>query len=79
MFNNILDNWLQTVKGISLSCTPIQAESNELLGVIIKCVFVEIFRMFQRHCFRRFPRDFQLQRLRGGRDMCLSLSWCGRR
>jgi len=34
--SNILDSWLRTVKRISLSCTAIQAESNELFGVIIK-------------------------------------------
>ena len=55
--SNILDNWLQTVARVSLSCTAIQAESNELFGVIIKHVFVKIFRKFQRHCFRRFSRD----------------------
>jgi len=52
--SNILDNWLRTVTRVSLSCTAIQAESNELFGVIIKRVFVKIVRKFQRHCFRRF-------------------------
>ena len=31
-----------------------------------KVYFVKTFRQFQRHCFRRFPRDAQLQRLREG-------------
>jgi len=68
--SNILDNyWLRTVTRISLSCTailPIQAESNELFGVITKRIFVKIFRKFQMHSFRRFSRDVQLQRLRDG-------------
>ena len=50
----------------SLSCTAIQAESNELFGVIIKLIFVKTFRKFHRHCCRRFSRDVQLQRLRDG-------------
>ena len=54
---NILDNWLRTVTRVSLSGKAIQAESNELFGVIIKRVFIKIFRKFQRHCFRRFSRD----------------------
>ena len=55
--SNILDSWLRTVTRIALSCAAIQAKSNELFGVIMTCVFVERFRMFQRHCFRRFSRD----------------------
>jgi len=35
---NIVDNWLRTITRIALSCTAIQAESNELFGVIIKCI-----------------------------------------
>jgi len=58
--SNILDNWSRIVCRITRSCTPIQAESNKLFFVIIKCVFVEIFRKFQRHCFYSFPRDFCL-------------------
>jgi len=50
----------------SLSCTAIQAESNELFGVIIKLMFAKKFRKFQRHSCRRFSRDVQLQRLRDG-------------
>ena len=64
--SNILDIWLRTVTRVSLACTAIQAESNELFGVIIKRVFVKIFRKFQRHCFRRFSREFQRQRLLDG-------------
>jgi len=64
--SNILDIWLRTVTRIALSCTAIQAESDELFGVIIKCIFVKIFRKFQRHCFSRFSRDVELQRLREG-------------
>ena len=63
---NILDSWLRSVTRVAHSCTVIQAESNELFGVILKCVFVKIFRMFQRHCFSHFSRDVQLQRLREG-------------
>ena len=58
--SNILDNWLRTVTRVSLSCTAIQAESNKLFFVIIKCVFAEIFRKSKRHCFYSFPRDFFL-------------------
>ena len=64
--SNILDNLLRAVTRVSLSCTAIQAEYNELFGVIIKRIFVKIFRKFERHCFRRFSRDFQLPRLRDG-------------
>jgi len=64
--SNILDNWLRTVTGVSLSCTAIQAESNELFGVIIKLMLAKKFRKFQRHCCRRFSRDVYLQRLRDG-------------
>jgi len=39
-----------------------------------KVRFVEIFEMFQRHCFRRFPRDVQLQRLRDGPRHLLVIS-----
>jgi len=45
--SNILDNWLRTVTRVSLSYTAIQAESNELFGVIIKRIFVKIFIKFQ--------------------------------
>jgi len=58
----------------SLSCTAIQAESNELFGVIIKLIFVKTFRKFQRHCCRRFSRDVQLQRLRDGTRHLLVLN-----
>jgi len=58
--SNILDNWSLIVSRITRSCTAIQPESNKLFFVIIKCVFVEIFRKFQRHCFYSFPRDFCL-------------------
>jgi len=61
---NILDSWLRTVARIAHSCSASQAESNELFSVIIKCVFVKIFRRFQRDCFRRFSADVQMQRLR---------------
>jgi len=64
---NILNNWLRTFTRIALSCTAIQAESNELFRVIIiKRIFVKILKKFHRHCFRRFSRDVQLQRLREG-------------
>jgi len=61
--SNILDSWSRTVSRITCSCTAMQAESNKLFFVIIKCVFVEIFRKFQRHCYCRFSRDIGLQRL----------------
>jgi len=65
--SNILDNWLRNVTRIALACTAIEAESNELFGVIIKCIFVKIFGKFQRHCcFRRFSQDVQLQSLAAG-------------
>ena len=50
----------------SLSCTAIQAESNELFDVIIKLMLAKKLRKFQRHCCRRFSRDVYLQRLRDG-------------
>jgi len=53
--SNILDNWYWIVSSITRCCTAIQAESNKLFFVITKCVFVEIFRKFQRHCFYSFP------------------------
>ena len=77
--SNILDNWLRTVTRVSLSYTSIQAESNELFGVIIKRVFVKIFRKFQRQCFRRFYRYMSCRGCGMDRDICWSLIWCGRR
>ena len=72
--SNILDNWLRTVTRISFSCTAIQAESNELFDVIIKRVFVNIFRKFQRHCLSRFSRDVSCRGCGMDRDICWSLA-----
>ena len=71
--SNILDNWLRIVARVSLSCAAIQAESNELFGVIIKRIFVKTFRKFQRHCFRRFSRDISCRGCGMDRDICWSL------
>jgi len=70
--SNILDNWLRIVARVSLSYAAIQAESNELFGVIIKRIFVKIFRKFQRHCFRRFSRDVGCRGCGRECDICWS-------
>ena len=72
--SDILDNWSRTVSRIIFSCTTIQAESNKLFLVIIKCAFVEICRKFQMHCFCRFPLDLRLQRLREGQRHLLVIN-----
>ena len=53
--SNILDNyWLRTVTRISLSCTAIQAESNELFGVIIKRILSRYLESFKCTLFAVF-------------------------
>ena len=68
------NSWLSTVSRITCSCTGIQAEYNKLFFVIIKCVFVEIFRKFQRHCFYGFPLDLHLQWLWEGLQRLLVIN-----
>jgi len=52
----------------------IQAEYNKLFFVIIKCVFVEILRKFQRHCFYGFPLELHLQWLWEGLQCLLVIN-----
>jgi len=80
MFSIKYSRRLCTVSWITCSCTAIQAESNKLFFLIIKWVFVKIFRKFQRHCFCHFPLDLQLQRLREGRRhlLIINLIWAVR-
>ena len=74
IFSTIIGRGLLPESHLLVQHTTIQAESNELFGIIITCVFVEMFRKFLRRCFRCFPLDLQLQRLREGRRHLLVIN-----
>jgi len=58
-------------------CTVLYSNSSWIQWAVrrnYKMCFVKIFRKFQRHCFHRFSRDVQLQRLREGPQYLLVIN-----
>jgi len=73
--SNILDSWLWTVTRIALSCRAIQAESNELFGVIIKCILSRYLERFNGTVFAVFLKMSSYRGCGRNRDICWSLTW----